>query len=206
MRQGVGSLVEGVSAAGMPASSHQGGIHRVPWNELPSPVAFQERRAVYAHFQFHQDLRMSEHNVTIRWQRTTPDFEYKTFDRTHIWRFSGGETVRGSSAPAYFGDPALVNPEEGLVAALSSCQMLTFLSIAALKGLVIERYEDNAAGELSKNDQNRMFVSKITLRPRVVFGGATPPDAGTLAELHQQAKKRCFVGNSLLTEIVLEPR
>jgi organic hydroperoxide reductase OsmC/OhrA len=149
---------------------------------------------------------MSEHNVNVSWRRTNPDFEYKTFDRTHTWRFSGGETVRGSSAPAYFGDPALANPEEGLVAALSSCQMLTFLSIAALKGLVIESYEDSADGELGKNDRNQMFVSKITLRPRVVFSGATPPDADAIAKLHQQAKERCFVANSLITEIVLEPR
>ncbi len=149
---------------------------------------------------------MTEHNVTISWKLTTPDFDYKTFDRTHSWRFSGGESVQGSSAPTYFGDPACANPEEGLVAALSSCQMLTFLSIAALKGLVVESYEDAADGELSKNDQNRMFISKVTLRPQVVFGGDKLPDAETLAKLHQQAKERCFVGNSLITEIVLEPR
>jgi len=149
---------------------------------------------------------MSEHKVIIRWNRTTPDFDYKTFDRTHTWRFAGGESVQASSAAAYYGDAALANPEEGLVAALSSCQMLTFLSIAALKNYTVESYDDEAEGELGKNDRGKMMVSKITLRPRVSFSGDNIPDAKTLAALHSKAKESCFVGNSLLTEVVLEPR
>lgn len=149
---------------------------------------------------------MSEHKVNINWRRATPDFAYKTFDRTHTWRFSGGQTVQGSSAPAYYGDGALANPEEGLVAALASCHMLTFLSIAALKGLVIDSYEDEAAGELGKNPEGKMMVSKITLRPKVAFAGDNAPDAEAQAELHRKAKTSCFISNSLLTQVTIEPR
>lgn len=149
---------------------------------------------------------MAEHRVTIDWRRTTPDFDYQTFDRTHTWRFSGGQTVQGSSAPAFFGDPARVNPEEGLIAALSSCYMLTFLSIAALKRFVVDRYEDAAEGELGKNAKGRTMIKRIVLHPTVVFGDDRAPDAETLRQMHGKAEDNCFVSNSLLSEVVVEPR
>lgn len=149
---------------------------------------------------------MSKHKVTIRWQRTTEDFDYKTFDRTHTWHFSGGQSVQGSSAPTYYGNGELANPEEGLVAALSSCQMLTFLSIAALKGFTVDSYEDEAEGELGKNEKGKTMVSRITLRPKVVFKRDKTPDDTTLQGIHRKAKENCFVSNSLLSEVVLEPR
>lgn len=149
---------------------------------------------------------MAEHQVTIRWQRTTPDFDYNTFDRTHSWYFAGGQTLQGSSAPAYYGNPALVSPEEALVATLSSCFMLTFLSIAARRRFVVESYEDQAEGELGKNDQGRIMISRITLRPRVVFSADRLPDAEILANLYRRAEENCFVSNSLRSEVVVEPR
>jgi organic hydroperoxide reductase OsmC/OhrA len=149
---------------------------------------------------------MAEHQVTISWHRKVSDFDYKSFDRTHSWRFSGGQTLQGSSAPDYYGNPALVNPEEGLLAALSSCHMLTFLSIAALKGLVVESYEDEARGELGKNEHGKTMVSRISLRPKVVFSGAKIPDAESLQEMHRKAHRSCFIANSLLTPILIEPR
>ncbi|NJN46310.1 MAG: OsmC family peroxiredoxin [Candidatus Competibacteraceae bacterium] len=147
---------------------------------------------------------MNKHNVTVIWQRSTADFEYKTFDRTHTWLFPGGQSVQGSSAPAYFGKPELTNPEEGLIASLSSCQMLTFLSIAALQGYTVECYQDDATGELGKNARGKTMIKKIILRPKVTFSGALIPDAESLAQLHNKAKENCFVSNSLLTEVVLE--
>lgn len=148
---------------------------------------------------------MSEHKVTINWRRNGLDFDYKTFDRSHTWEFSGGQRLQGSSAPDYHGDPALANPEEGLIASLSSCQMLTFLSIAALKGYVVESYRDVAVGVLGKNEQGRTMVSEITLRPEVVFGGDRRPDAKAIDDLHRKAHQNCFVANSLLTRVVIAP-
>ncbi len=92
------------------------------------------------------------------------------------------------------------------LAALSSCQMLTFLSIAALKGYVVDRYEDEASAELGKNDRGRMMIARAVLRPRVIFGGDKRPDAATLGQLHEKAHGSCFVANSLLTEMSIEPR
>lgn len=149
---------------------------------------------------------MSNFSIELAWRRTTPDFDYKTFDRDHIWYLAGGQTVRGSAAPEFSGDPEKSNPEEALLAALSSCHMLTFLAIAALKKLVVESYEDEPSAELGKNEKGKMMVASLTLRPKVVFGGETIPDADAVWDLHRKSKENCFIGNSLLSRVNLEPR
>ncbi|MDG4595691.1 MAG: OsmC family protein [Candidatus Contendobacter sp.] len=149
---------------------------------------------------------MSSFSIGLIWQRSTPDFDVKTFSRDHVWRLAGGQTVQGSSAPDYSGNPEMSNPEEALLAALSSCHMLTFLSVAALRKLVVDRYEDEPTAELGKNEKGKLMVARMTLRPQVTFGGATAPDEDTVRQLHRKAKENCFVGNSLLSQVALEPR
>ncbi|MCC7219470.1 MAG: OsmC family protein [Candidatus Contendobacter sp.] len=149
---------------------------------------------------------MSHFSIALNWRRTTPDFDHKTFDRSHTWRLAGGQIVQGSAAPDYSGNPEMSNPEEALLAALSSCHMLTFLTIAALRKLTVDRYEDEPLAELGKNEKGKMMVSRLTLRPLVVFSGATIPDADSVRELHRKAKENCFIGNSLLSEMSIEPR
>ncbi|MFO7641446.1 MAG: OsmC family protein [Candidatus Competibacteraceae bacterium] len=149
---------------------------------------------------------MSNYSIRLTWRRATPDFDYKTFDRSHIWHLAGGQIVRGSAAPEYFGNPKMSNPEEALLASLSSCHMLTFLAIAALKRLVVDSYEDAPSAELGKNDQGKTMVSRLVLRPKIAFGGDRIPDADAVLELHRKAKENCFIGNSLLSPIDLEPR
>ena len=149
---------------------------------------------------------MSTFSIGLNWQRSTPDFDVKTFSRDHVWRLSGGQTVQGSSAPDFSGNPEMSNPEEALLAALSSCHMLTFLAIAALRKLVVDRYEDEPIAELGKNEKGKLMVAQMTLRPRVTFSGATIPDEGTVLALHKKAKENCFVGNSLLSQVTLELR
>ena len=149
---------------------------------------------------------MSTFSIGLNWQRTTPDFDVKTFSRDHVWRLAGGQTVQGSSAPDFSGNPEMSNPEEALLAALSSCHMLTFLAIAALRKLVVDRYEDEPVAELGKNEKGKLMVARMTLRPRVTFSGATLPDEYAVRELHKKAKENCFVGNSVLSQVTLEPR
>ena len=149
---------------------------------------------------------MSTFSIGLSWQRTTPDFDVKTFSRDHVWRLAGGQTVQGSSAPDFSGNPEMSNPEEALLAALSSCHMLTFLAIAALRKLVVDRYEDEPLAELGKNDKGKLMVARMTLRPRVMFSGATLPDEDAVRDLHKKAKENCFVGNSVLSQVTLEPR
>ena len=149
---------------------------------------------------------MSNFSIGLNWRRTTSDFDVKTFSRDHVWRLAGGQTVQGSSAPDFSGNSEMSNPEEALLAALSSCHMLTFLAIAAIRKLVVDSYEDEPVAELGKNAKGKTMVARMTLRPRVIFGGGMIPDADTVRELHKKAKENCFVGNSLLSEMTVEPR
>jgi organic hydroperoxide reductase OsmC/OhrA len=152
---------------------------------------------------------MTDIVATVAWQRGAEEaFTDKRFSRGHQWSFDGGLTVRASSSPAVvprFSDPAGVDPEEAFVASLSACHMLTFLWVAASKGFVVDSYRDEASGVMAKNAKGKVFISTVTLKPQVVFSGASQPDAGTLAAMHHAAHEDCFVANSVVTEVRVEP-
>jgi len=147
----------------------------------------------------------STHVANVAWKRRSEDFRFDSYSRDHLWRLGSGTTILASATPEFRGNPALVNPEEAFVAAVSSCHMLTFLSIAARKGLVVDSYEDHAVGYLDKNEQGRIAITRITLQPRVAFGGERIPDPEELARLHEQAHAGCFVANSIRATVEIEP-
>ncbi|MGW6279660.1 OsmC family protein [Kribbella sp. NPDC055071] len=143
---------------------------------------------------------MSEHVVDVSWSRGEYEFTYDTYNRDHEWRFDGGITVPGSANPKYLGNPGPVDPEEAFVAALSSCHMLTFLSIAARKRLVVDTYDDHAVGLMAKNPQGRLAITEVTLNPTITWSGEVPSDE-TLARLHHLSHQECFIANSVTTEV-----
>jgi len=146
---------------------------------------------------------MSEHHASIVWRRTSQDYTYQTYNRAHEWRFAG-TTVPASAAKEYRGDENRVNPEEALVAALSSCHMLTFLAIAAKRKLPLESYSDDAVGWMEKNEAGRLAITRVTLRPKIVWAeGVTVPRAD-LEKMHHEAHEGCFIANSVKTEITVE--
>jgi len=149
---------------------------------------------------------MSEHKVNLSWKNESEDFSYKKYDRTHIWEFEGGIVVNASAAPEYFGKNEYVNPEEAFAASLASCHMLTFLAIASMKKFIIEIYEDNAVAILEKNEKSRIAVTKLYLRPKVTFTGDNIPDKVMIDEMHYRAHTECFIANSVLTKIIIDPR
>jgi organic hydroperoxide reductase OsmC/OhrA len=108
--------------------------------------------------------------------------------------------------PAPWSDVSAVDPEEAFVAALSSCHMLWFLSLAAGKGFVVDSYEDNAVGHMREIAPNKVAIAEVVLRPRVVFDPAHAADRVQLDALHHAAHERCFLANSVKTEIRIEPR
>ena len=148
---------------------------------------------------------MSEHRIDLDWARGDHAFTHEGFSREHVVCFSGGQTVRNSSAPDYFGDAALSNPEELLIAALSSCHMLTFLAIAAKRGYVVDQYRDAAIGILEKNPEGKLAVTRVTLAPVITFGGDKQPSEEETAALHERAHKHCIIANSVKTEITVMP-
>ena len=146
---------------------------------------------------------MSVHRATVHWNRNGREFTHKEYSREHVWKFVGGSEIRASSAPQYLGDAALVDPEEAFVASMSSCHMLTFLALAARDGFVVDDYRDDAVGLMERNENKRMAITKVTLRPEIAWG-SEPPNAEQLAKLHENAHKHCFIANSVTTEVSVE--
>ncbi len=83
--------------------------------------------------------------------------------------------------------------------------MLTFLAVAAQRGLTVDAYEDDAVGYLEKNDKGKLAVTRVVLRPRIVFGGEAPAPA-FVDQMHDKAHRECFIANSVLTEVEVEGR
>jgi organic hydroperoxide reductase OsmC/OhrA len=98
-----------------------------------------------------------------------------------------------------------VDPEEAFVASLSSCHMLWFLSIAAQRKFLIDRYVDRAEGVVAKNGEGRMGITRVTLRPQVSFHGKTLPSRAEIDEMHHVAHEECFIASSVKTEVLCEP-
>lgn len=153
---------------------------------------------------------MAEYTAQLQWHRAEGEaFTDQRYSRRHTLRFDGGAELAGSSSPAAvplpFSDAAAVDPEEMFVAALASCHMLWFLSLAAARGLVVDAYDDIAAGVMARDAQGRIAMTRVTLRPHVVFGAATPAP-GVLGALHHEAHEKCYIANSVRTEVLCEPR
>lgn len=151
---------------------------------------------------------MHTYNATIRWSRGDDPFAKQQYSRGHRWEFDEGVTVPASASPHVVRKPwavaAAVDPEEALVAALSSCHMLFFLSDASRDGFIVEHYEDPAVGEMDKDASGRVAITKVTIRPQVTFSGK-PPSAAEFAALHASAHRQCFIANSVRSEVVIEP-
>jgi len=149
-----------------------------------------------------------EYKATIVWERGAQLFTDNKYSRGHLWRFDGGIEVPGSSSPLVvpkFSRLDAIDPEEAFVASLSSCHMLFFLSLAAAKGFRIDSYEDQAVGEMGKNAKGKLYVSKVTLHPDIVFSGDKHPSDSDVEALHHRSHEECFIANSVLTEVVTVP-
>lgn len=149
---------------------------------------------------------MADYFATVDW-RSEGGFLEGRYSRAHSWSFDGGAVVPASSSPhvvvAPMSDPAGVDPEEALVASVSACHMLWFLHMARDSGFDVAAYRDEARGRMGKDDRGRMAMTRIVLRPEIEFAGPAP-DPEALSSLHHEAHERCFIANSLRTEIVVE--
>ncbi len=150
---------------------------------------------------------MAEHHIKLTWDKGDAPFTYNDYPRNHVLAFKNGqETLTASAAPAYKGDATKADPEDLLVASLSSCHMLSFLAIASKKKVTVTSYEDEAIGFLENDSSNgkggTLWITRVILRPRVVCDA----DAATLAEIHHLAHQACFIANSVKTDVRVEPR
>ena len=147
---------------------------------------------------------MATFTATIDWQRSGDPSPEGNYPSGHLWRFDGGAEVAASSAPHSMPPPfaveSHVDPEEALVAAAASCHMLFFLFFAQKAGHVVEAYRDAAEGTMARNEEGRMAMTEIRLRPVARYGSPAPDRAAEEA-LHERAHRACFIANSLKTRI-----
>lgn len=152
---------------------------------------------------------MAEYTAETLWLRGDQQFLDKRYSRRHLLRFDGGIEVPGSSSPQVvplpFSEAAAVDPEEAFVASLSSCHMLWFLSIAAMRGFAVDSYRDVALGLLAKNADGKLAMTRVTLRPEVQFSGERLPSRAEQQQMHEQAHEDCFIASSVKTELYCAP-
>ncbi|MCL6728782.1 OsmC family protein [Sphingomonas hankyongi] len=151
---------------------------------------------------------MSTYSASIHWHRTGDgDFTKGQYSRAHEWAFDGGAVVPASPSPhvvpAPWNDPKGVDPEEAFVASLASCHMLFFLDFARRDGWTVDSYHDEAEGVMEKNGAGKIAITRVTLRPRIIWHGGTPDEAD-IADLHHRAHEACFIANSVTTEVTVE--
>jgi len=143
------------------------------------------------------------YTATIRWT-CDGDFAKGRYSRSHDWAFDGGTVVPASSSPLSvplpFSDEAAVDPEEAFVASVSSCHMLWFLDLARRAGFVLTSYEDTPIARME--GAPNPWITRVDLFPKAKWAGDAPtPDA--LANLHHEAHEKCFVANSIRSEVVV---
>lgn len=142
------------------------------------------------------------YTVTCSWRGST-GAGYEEYGRTHEASAPPAKSpVTLSSDPTFRGDPALLNPEQLLVMAVSSCQMLTFLALAAKRRLNVVEYEDHAEGFMPDGDKP-VRITRILLKPHIVIQGSADP--GTVESLVKLAHSHCFIANSVKSDIRIEP-
>jgi len=150
-----------------------------------------------------------EYRARVHWERGDAGFTDNRYSRGHSWHFDGGVVVPASSSPQTVRVPmsveAAVDPEEALVAALASCHMLWFLSLAAAGRWCVDDYGDEATGSMGRNAAGKMAMLRVTLRPRVRFSGERLPTRPEIVQLHERAHEECFIANSVTTTVQIEP-
>jgi len=151
---------------------------------------------------------MHRHTAKISWNRENGDFAAGKYSRGHAWEFDAGIRVPASSAPQIVPPPLgvveAVDPEEALVAAASSCHMLSFLYLAYKAGFVVESYVDDAVGEMDTNENGKSYVARIALQPKIAFSGDKQPTQEELETLHHRAHEECFIANSIRSDVRVE--
>jgi organic hydroperoxide reductase OsmC/OhrA len=146
--------------------------------------------------------RVHTYATKLEWSGAT-GVGYEEYDRTHTVAAPPAEDMlRLSSDPAFLGDPALLNPEQLLVAAASSCQLLSFLAGAARSRIDVLEYTDEAEGTMDESEQPA-WVQRIVLRPRIVVGPGT--DEERVRRIVELGHRHCFIANSLRSEMTIEP-
>jgi organic hydroperoxide reductase OsmC/OhrA len=138
-----------------------------------------------------------QYNATIKWtgNNGTGTDNYKNYQRSHQILIENKSIILGSSDSAFRGDKTKHNPEDLLVASLSSCHMLWYLHLCSEAGVIVVEYEDNATGTMTESKNGGGKFTEVTLNPTVIVKETSMCDKAI--ELHQKANELCFIANSV---------
>ncbi len=134
-------------------------------------------------------------NITWTGNKGVGTQSYRSYDRSHTISFPGKEDILASADPAFHGDSSKYNPEEFLLAALSTCHMLWFLHLCADKGVIVISYSDEPSGLMIEASEGGGRFKEVMLNPTVIVTEKSM--LSTLDELHEQAHRKCFIANSV---------
>lgn len=138
--------------------------------------------------------------TSLTWTGST-GVGYRGYSRHHaVTAAPAAQELHLSADPSFRGDADLLNPEQLVVAAASSCQLLSFLAVAARGGLDVVAYSDEATAVMDLAADPPRLIS-IDLHPMVTVRG----DADETLRLVAQAHDQCYIANSLLTPVTLHP-
>jgi len=145
------------------------------------------------------------YSLTVKWtgNRGTGTSDYRSYDRNHVIQSELKADIDGSSDPAFRGDKTRYNPEDLLVASLSSCHMLAYLHLCAVGGVVVTDYVDHASGNMVETSDGGGHFTEVTLKPVV-----TVKDSSMIVkanELHHKAGELCFIASSVNFSVNHEP-
>jgi organic hydroperoxide reductase OsmC/OhrA len=151
------------------------------------------------------DARAHRYSVTVEWTGNlgSGTADYRAYGRDHEIGAAHKPSIAGSSDPAFRGDRARWNPEELLVAALSTCHQLWYLHVAADAGIVVTAYADRAEGIVTEQPDGSGRFTRVVLRPRVTITAGS--DTDTAKALHHAAHEKCFIANSVNFPVACEP-
>jgi organic hydroperoxide reductase OsmC/OhrA len=141
-------------------------------------------------------MATNEHHyaATIEWTGSTAD-GYRGYDRTHTARIGGKHELVVTADPSFLGDPTKHNPKDLLLVALSSCHLLTYLSLCARSRIVVTAYRDRATGLLLTPPEAQGRFTEVVLHPEVTVADASMVEKAL--SLHAAAHKYCFIANSV---------
>jgi len=142
-------------------------------------------------------MKAHHYKVSITWtgNRGKGTASYTAYDRNHTIVAAQKPVIPGSSDPSFRGDATRYNPEELLVASISSCHMLWFLHLCSAAGVIVEEYVDDAAGTLEETADGGGRFTEVTLFPVITVANSAMIEQADV--LHEKANELCFIANSV---------
>ncbi len=146
-----------------------------------------------------------EYRVTVTWtgNRGEGTLTYRSYARDHMIEAEGKPAILGSSDPHFHGDKTRWNPEELLLAALSSCHKMSYLHFCAVFGIVVMDYVDHAEGTMEEDGKDGGRFTEVTLRPRITVRAGD--DLSLAHRLHHTAHEKCFIATSVNFPVLCVP-